>query len=737
MALILPVLLLFPAGFSYPPLLAATPSTLTGSIQPMLGGPSKTGVAPVGIADYGCTHPFNATGVYGRAVIYSLDLSPSGGGDLSVGLVGVLEAGSRYYLVGEALTFGGTFQGGWSYALTDYVFNVSSYPSRFGASGISGRGGLVRTANGTLYTFSVKGNSTLTAPFTFTPSINIYHVENGSKIVVQTSLRDLSSNKTLYQSILDNVSLAGQQAVLRVGGANPVDTNLVELVLGGLGGRTVNLYGVDGYLQLFYSVDGLVMPVGEAASRGSDILGGVGGVRVYPIYSGGSPLAVLSSGLVGFEALWPLNQSTITLSVHGGLTLTVNSTKVVVGGGVYQIPQFANQTFIENVLGFSGAQSVELYAPQYLQPRSGVRGVFLGWNSTYMANTLSVNGNATVSVGYRTQYLVVLDYVDSANSTVVGGVQVWVNASTLAAFKFPTYIYFGNSLRYRLLGVLGASGLLNASEIQVFVGKPTTLFGYYALQYIIRFTGGYESYYSSLDVWVNAFSHVSIVLPSYIKDGYHARLAFKNYTLGGTTYNTTLLSFVARSPTNITLHYVQQYEVNFTGYYSNYYYNLSGWYNEHQTFTISIPGLTNATSTLRLLYLYSVVNHTAINSTEITGLVDAPVTIQLVILPQYLVVVNAPNIHIDGFYNQDSVLNLKAKYYTGNFYNLYVFSEWVGTFNTTNPQLTITVRSPVFERAEYVHTYIRLALLLVLAATLAGSAIALALRHKSAREIAA
>lgn len=681
----------------------------------------------IGIVDTGRLYPFNTSGIMGRAVIYSIGFKNNMEGSFSIDLVGILQTSvSLYYILEDILTLSGRSANNYTYTLTYSVMNISTNTSAL--SILAGSGTTRYTSKSSIYTYALRGNIPITTPFEFTPSIVISHVASTTSVSFYSTIQTLSPKTIIYQGKQDTVIVAGSNqstASIRVGGTNPIGVNLIELVLSSPTNQSVNLNNVDGYVQLFYQKSHSLQPVQEATSSGAYTLGGVKGVSVYPIYNQYNPMALLSSNINSFQVLWPLNQTTITLKTGGYLTLQVNDTSVNISKGEYQIPQYSEGVYIKDIIRLTPinmtGEVVSLSAPQYIQPTSDSRGVFQGWNNTYQTRILVLNltKSVTISVNYRPQYLVKATYINQNNMSIIGSGTVWVNASTTTDIRFPQTIYIGRYIRYVFAYTELNAKLLNLTQVNLTVTSPMNLYGFYTEQYLIDFGGLYENYYSRLDLWANASSVINITLPNYIQDGAYARLAFNSYTLENRTYHSAQIFMQLLSPVNITLNYTQEYQVNFTGTYSEYFYGLSKWYNQGQNYSVIIPQLMSVNGTFRLIYDSATINRTTIDTTRFTGTVNSPIIIQLALTPQYLVDIRGPNITIHGFFNKSQTITIQAPYYSGGIFRLDVFQEWQGTINSTSTQLTLSVNRPIHEVAVYRATYIRLLLI----ATIVGAII--------------
>jgi len=697
---------------------------------------------PPGVVDYGNTYPFNTSQVLGNAVINTLT-TPSGDTFL-IQLVGVLNTGGdHYYLVEEYLALNQTQNAGYAYTLADTLLNLSAYPSHLSSHYISGLGGLRNTPNGVAYTYTYTASGRLTTPFEYTPSIKVQSTLEGTQVDFQATLTEMSPQLTLFQSELDTVIISEPHQstpTITVGGHNPVNQNVLEIVLNTptQGTQPTN---VEGYLQLFYGDQRGFAPVPEAQSSGADVAGSLPGLHVYPLYNQTAPVALVSSQLTGFTTLWPLNHTTILLTAQRGLTLGINTTSVNLSRGAYQIPQYTGEGFIENTIRLTpegGAQEVTLSAPGVIQPEVGYRGVFLGWNHTLKAGTLKFNltRQYTVSEAYQPQYLLTEIYLAQPNQTPIGKNYEWVNAGANTTVRLPTMIYEGSYVRFLFVGATLNQTQINASEFEVKLVEPTTLYAYYAKQFLIAFVGSHREYYSRLDEWANASQQVNISLPLYIRDGQYARLAFQSYTLGNQTETNLELQLTVTAPVNVTLNYTQQYQLNFTGAYSQYYYAYSAWYNQGENYSVTIPQTLMVNTTFRIVYDNATINkNTTTTQAHFTGTASTPIIIQLTLTPQYLVVINAPNTHIHAFYNRSQTISVQAPYYSGNIFKLDVFREWVGTLNTTSTQLTLNVNGPIHETAVYTRTYIRLLLIMVSIGAILAATLTIYLKSRTSRPI--
>jgi hypothetical protein len=680
----------------------------------------------IGIVDTGKLYRFNTSGIMGHAVIYSMGFENSMGGSFSINLVGILQTTvNLYYKLEDTLTLNGRSANNYTYTLTDSIMNISTNTSAL--SILAGSGTTQYTPKSSIYTYTLRGNISITTPFEFTPSIIISHTASTTSVSFYGTVQTLSPKTLIYQGKQDTVIIAGSNqstASIRVGGTNPIGINLIELVLSSPTNQSVNLYNVDGYIQLFYQKSHSLQPVPEAISSGAYTLGGVNGVSVYPIYNQADPMALLSSNISSFQVLWPLNQTTITLKTEGYLTLQVNDTSVNIAKGEYQIPQYSGGVYIKDIIRLTPinmtGEVVKLNAPQYIQPLSDSRGLFQGWNNTYGTRTLILNltKSVTISVNYKPQYLVRATYINQNNMSIIGSRTDWVNTSTTTEIRFPETIYSGRYVRYVFSFTELNAKPLNLTHVNLTVTSPINLYGFYTEQYLINFGGLYEKYYSRLDLWADASSLINITLPNYIQDGAYARLAFNSYTFENKTYHSAQIFIQLLSPVNITLNYTQEYQVNFTGTYSEYFYGLSKWYNQGQNYSVTIPQLTSVNSTFRLIYDFATINKTTINTTYLTGTVNSPIIIQLALTPQYFVDISGPNISVHGFFNKSQTITIQAPYYTGGIFRLDVFQEWQGTVNSTNTQLTLSVSRPVHEVAVYRATYIRLLLIATIVAAI-------------------
>ena len=706
------------------------------SMSPTENGRSMMAGQPIGIADNGGSQPFNTSEASGNALIYYLHFSTSTAvKSISVNLVGVLEAPpNHYYMLEESLTLNQTTSNEYNYELTDELVNLSSSSQSLSANHVSGSGAIHNTPKGQIYSYTLKAKTPITVPFKYTPLIKVTHTATITQIGFYVNLSTPTPAATLYTGRLDLLTISGSNQgnpTITVGGSNQVGANLLELVLSNTTDQPITLSGIDGYLQLFYQKSGSLQPIPEAVSQGAYMQSEINGVDVYPIYSHAAPLALLSSTLTNFEALWPLNYTTIALSVEKEVLLKINNTDTNLEAGTYLIPQYTHGEYIENIVTLTPTNttnvSVKLNAPEYIQPQKDSRGVFTGWNNTYKSYTLQLNLTrpTTISVAYKPQYLAEEVYIDQYNSSVIGTQGEWVNAYTTTTIRLPPAIYVGHYTRYVYSSAELNGQTLNTTRINVTVNAPLKIMGLYEEQFLISFKGQHQNYYTQLDTWTDAFTQINLSLPQYIRDGPYARLAFESYTLGNKTYQTPQLSILLLSPVNITLNYTQQYQVNYTGPYSAYFYNLSGWYNQGQSYFIMIPYMMNVSTTFRLAYNYSIINKTIINTTYFTGKIYTPVMIQLVLVPQYLVTISAPNISIHEFFNKGQTISLHAPYYAGNIFKLDIFKEWSGTINTTSLQLTIYVNGPIHEIALYRTTYIRLLLISLFMFTVAVATVIL------------
>ncbi|MEM0271982.1 MAG: thermopsin family protease [Thermoprotei archaeon] len=718
-----------------------TASRHTADIQPSnLQAAVPENGTPMGIVDYGDTRPFNTTGVMGNSVVYSLGIASQGANKSAfIQLVGVLRVGSQqYYQVQESLMLNQEYNNTYSYLFLDSLINLSSNPSKISPTYINGGGQPRATPNYTVYSHMSSVRGVVATPFEFTPSITVSSKDNTVQIEFYAALKELSPPRNIFSTQLDSVTISESSPVnsaFIVGGTNPLNHNLLELVLNSVSSQPVRLNNVDGYFQLFYKLSDVFTPVLEASSVGGNLVGGVLGVKVYPIYNETRPLALISSTTtINFATLWPLNDTTISLILEKQATLGVNGTRVNLSRGLYQLPQYGSHVFIDNIIQLTSIngtkQSVTLSAPFIIQPQSDCRGVFLGWNKSIVTHTLKLNitSGTSVSVLYQPQYLIWAKYMGEGNSTQIGESYEWANASSHITVNIPTEIYEGAHVRFVLDYVMMGAQRLNTTSLTV--TAPITLNAYYTKQFLVSFIGQYQKYYSTQNVWVNSSSTVNITLPQFVVDGVYSRLAYQSYTLNNHTNTGRTIVLQVTSPINITLNYTQQYQVNFTGSYSQYFYNLSNWYNQGQNYNVDIPRIIQVNTTFRLLYNGAIIGQNVTKSNLLTGVVDTPVIIQLKLTPQFYVNIRAPNVDIQGFYNGSSVISVQAPYYSGNLLRLDVFQSWVGTVNASNTQLTVVVSRPISEVALYHDTYIRLVLILTMLVMVTVGVITLRIKSK-------
>jgi hypothetical protein len=661
--------------------------------------------------------------IVGNAVVYSLSMPTRQAGNISIVLAGVLLGGPRqYYLVSERLTLGQTVGDNYTYTLEDALTNVSGPQAVLEPGIVSGKGALVNS----IYSYTLRGTGYLVFPFEYTPKISVAYRHSAITLSVNATLTTSPAAKTLFKSNLDTVTIDSNydRPVFTVGGSNPVGQNLVEMVLTSQGSSNIRVDGLDSYLQLFYLQWGELRPAPEAASQGAYVQGVVVGANAYPVYNSTAPLVILSSTINGFQTLWPLNTRQLSLTLDRPAVLSVNQTTVWLGRGSYSIPVNNGDQLLAESLGLDpvggASQTVALSAPQTVSIKAGVRGLFTGWNNTYRSTSLRFNLTKPTYLKpmYQAQDLVSTYYDNQRNMTTIGTQYYWVNYSTAVDIRFPSTVYGGKYVRYVFVELYHNGTYTNQSSLVLNVDSPTAVYGLYQLQFLVAFEGTHAAEYSKLDVWVDAYTRVNLTLPEYILDGEYERLVFQNYTLGNTTHVNRTLGFYASKPLNITLNYVQQYEVNFTGPYSQYYYPLSGWYNEDQNYSVNIPRTLDVNSTFRILYDYAYIGeNVTTNYTTISGTIHAPVILELHLTPEYYVVISAPNTHLKGFYNKGTTIMVQADYYSGSLIELKVFQEWVGTVNTTDPLLQVTVNQPIHEYASYTSIYIRLLLLLAIMAT--------------------
>jgi hypothetical protein len=709
-----------------------TVARLTAAAQPYRDTPNTNG--PIGLVDSGSLHPFNTTMIMGNAVVYSLSMPTGQAGNISIVLAGVLVGGpQQYYLVSERLTLGQTVGGGYTYTLEDTLINLSGTQAELEPGIVSGNGTLEKS----IYTYAASGTGYLVFPFKYTPKISVAYRNSAITLSVNATLTVSPRAKILFNSTVDAITIVSRYShpIFTVGGFNPVGQNLLENVFTSQGPTYIHVVSLDSYLQVFYAQSGKLKPIPEATSVGAYISGGIVGANVYPIYNSTGPLALVSSNLEGFQTLWPLDTSQVLLTLEKPAILSVNSTTVILGRGSYGLPVNKGDQFVTVSLALTPTlaatnQTVTLSAPHIVEVAVDRRGVFNGWNHTSLTGLLRFTLTKTmlVWVSYQPQWLVTVHYEDALNLNLIGDQGIWVNQSATINVRIPHVIYDGRYERYVFTYATLNGTLTNQTTIELTVNGPITFYALYTKQFLVSFIGRYQTVYSKLDIWVNVSTQLNVTLPMYLADGQHARLAFQNYTLANTTYTQRTLSLNVDAPINITLGYTQQYEVNFTGLYSKYYYWLSGWYNQGDRYNLTIPGLLSLNSTVRIIYNQAQIGNTTVTQTHISGAVNSPIMIQLTVTPQYYVSITAPNFSIVGFYNRSTIIEVSAPYYAGGPFKLKVFKEWMGTVNTTSQQLTLSVLRPIHDTAIYRSNYIRLLLIITIITTLIAAVIALRLK---------
>jgi len=719
--------------------------------------PYANGFEPVGIADYGVLKPYNTTEATGIAEIYSLTLgknyaSPSnptliGGSAGGLQLDAVMYTGvNHYYFLQNELQITQMSHNYFVLSLIDNVWNISSYPSKLDSSSVSGLGSLLLTQNGTFYSYQINDFVGTSAPIGFQPTISVGY--SGGKASVRFAATVTQGN--LQQSVLsetfDLVTLAdsGLNApVLVVGGTNPVNYNLLQLVFTGpYDGVATQVLGVNAYLELYYSVSGALTPVSEASSYGADETETVTGAKVFPVLNQTrstnqtAPIVLVSSSLYGFSQLWPLNETFISVSTSQPTFLKLNSTEFFTLPSTFDFPVSSGPAVLEDNITINpqtGSQvEAQITAPTIIQPTPYIRALFTNWLNGDKSSTITATISKPTSFepSYLKQYSVSVDYEASYSSpsyresVPLSNYVEWIDAGKSVKLSFAQVVAVTASSRFTLEFLATNNTELKVTTLTLNVTQPITVYATYVQQFLVTFNGNYSKYFRQEAGWYNASTPLQLSLPLIIPLGTTSRLSYVYSMVNTQKIYTSSFTYNLVAPLNITPYYEEQFIVNFTGPYLQYFVNQSGWYNDGSYYSANLPSVINVSSSEMLIFSYLTVNNLKSNQTRLLVPVNSSILIDATYTPQYLVIVKAPGTDIKGFYPEGAQLQVSAPAQINNPLLPSLFEGWFGTLNSSAQDLSLSVTKPITVHAVYVKTYLNLYILFTLIALVAVVAFA-------------
>ena len=452
-----------------------------------------SGFAPVGITAYGSTtNPIQTSNVEGNTTIDSMGIGlfsgttinyTGSGGVEVIPYVGSYNASLQENAVlwlGNLGTYWTqnvvfiTERGPGSYILQliNNIWNFSSDSSNMAQSVTNGTGQVscyVLSGSTSCFYYKVDPQLfTLTPPFKVSLSMSLVNGTGVANILFLYSINDAAGRS--YSGHYDLVQLyphftnAGRAPYFQVGGYSPVSFDLgagtsitlpsdLELIFGGPGdGSSVYVNSITGSQELFYSNGTAYVPATDVYSIGSDTGEQASGIALTSnLTNPGLPQAILSSGPVSSQKLWPLPISIgVTgtnkfqdgsLDLRGQAFYSTNSSSGVIPASNLTIKEIpVNSTLLTSGSGQFDSQfrpnSTGKYSYSFYYPGSAS---FDPFNSTIQITVSSINissaGGIDIIAAFNDTRVVIANtsvlYVPLiSGTTVVVGVQNITDDST-------------------------------------------------------------------------------------------------------------------------------------------------------------------------------------------------------------------------------------------------------------------------------------------------------------------
>ncbi|MCJ7423028.1 PKD domain-containing protein [Candidatus Bathyarchaeota archaeon] len=269
-----------------------------------------------------------------------------------------------------------------------------------------------------------------------------------------------------------------------------------------------------------------------------------------------------------------IQQYLVTFS-QTGLTSDASSTIVTVNGSAKTYSSLPYSVWVD-----SGSSFTYSYASTVTSTTTGKR--YRQTSVTGPASPFTVSSPVTVAGNYVTQYLVT--FAQSGLDSTATGTVVTVNSSTKAHTDLPFgwWVDTGSTVTYSYSSIVSSTTPdkqfrltgVNGPPPQFIVTEPTTITGYYCIQYLVRFTqsgldstatgtvvtvNGSAKTYSSLpySVWVDSGSYFTYSYASTVSSSF----GNKQFRLNSVTGPSS--PFTVTGPTTVTGNYVVQYQVTF------------------------------------------------------------------------------------------------------------------------------------------------------------------------------
>lgn len=559
-----------------------------------------SGFAPVGIASYGSSsNPVKTNAVKGETSIsgigigffsgeeinYSTATPYTGIGNATLQENAVLWMGNLgTYWTQNVIFITQNSQSSYTLQLVNNVWNFTSITANMNQLATNGTGQVqcmdISGVTSCFYYSVDQHTFIVTSPFEI--SLSMLAISGSSAAVsVQFQYQISDSSGQNLSGQYDDVQLyplhSPVTSYFQIGGSTPLSANLgggttltlpsdLELVLGGPGGGSqVFVNSIDGSQKLLYMNGTSYVPVRDAYSIGSDTAEEASGVTVSPkIVDPSSPQAVLTSGPVSAQKLWPLPISIFltgtnifqnsTLSIRGQALYSINSSSRIVPASNLTILESHSGstlqtdtngrfgvTFAPNSVGtfndtFSYGGSIAFY-PVNMSVEIAVSSI----------NVTSVASGELVAILNSTRVLI-------QNSESIILVPVLSGSSVVATFQ---NVSSGSEERDLFLGFGNSSSLRNLENTIVFFGNSSqSVTTNFLTQYLVTIENSYTG--QDFSQWYNQSSTVDFSAPSTVLKGGQL-LTFSGWIINGGTgavFPSSNSSLVVNEPLVISAEYV-------------------------------------------------------------------------------------------------------------------------------------------------------------------------------------
>ncbi len=533
------LILLVPLLFFTVPSSASSSSSLTMS--------NAMGISDVGILNTqegNISYTFYAPAIAGLVNFYGGSFYTFNGTsyspEASFQLDGVVQEGSQYYWAQNMPIIENLGNGVFSVQLSDMIWNVTNSHS-FISDQVIGQGKVSYMHGTTVYQYAESRPFLTHVPFTLELFTALNNVGGNAHILFYF---ELINSTEIYIGEFDNVTIYGmsQAPLFIAGGTNPSGLNGFEMIASASNDFStliVNSWNASMWLGYKYNNDYYTVPSALSSSFG--ITGNVSSTYgISEVWNNSDNVVEQSAGKPPQGFLWNVsvgatysNGHVITTVTPGGSQWSVDIKNAQTGATVFSAPVNGSYESFNETLP-------QGYFIATFQLDAGSSVIYSAQSS------FSTVDDASVTVKSIVPYFYENGLKEPSNSTIY--------VSLPSTISFPTSYPISNGERLFLLYTT-VNGQREGDLVNITTPGVYTISATYTLQYEVGFpfnvtltsNGEQENFKIG---WVDANS--SIVVPQQT-----------DYISLGTRAIVSPINFTAYTPINISLHYIEQYLVNF------------------------------------------------------------------------------------------------------------------------------------------------------------------------------